>query len=101
MLAGMSDPVIHFVEIDAPTKTACGIPVKDGQIFMRGRPLSGTTIPSAVTCDPCSFRADEVKQELAARTAAENAAKAQAEHAQAVEDARNLLLQEQADGPRD
>lgn len=87
----MSDPVTHFVENNDSTRAPCGVPIKNGQIFLRGRPLSATTVPSAVTCDGCSVRADEVAAELAAAQKAQDAAAAAEAQEDAKRKARELL----------
>lgn len=94
MLAAMADPVTHFVDTEEsvqPTRTPCGVPIKDGQIFLRGRALSATTVPSAVTCDGCSVRADEVAKIRADREKAEQETAADAARQAEVAKARALL----------
>lgn len=87
----MSDPVTHFVESAEHAKTPCGLPIKDGQLFFRGRALSATTVPSAVTCDGCAVRADEVRAEQADRAAKEDEMRRENLRENALEEARQML----------
>lgn len=50
--------LVHYLDPAGPpiSSTACGLPCKDGQLVLSGRPLSMTTVRSATTCDPCRFK---------------------------------------------
>jgi hypothetical protein len=60
---------------EQPTKTGCGIPVKDGQAFAPdGSAIGLTTVPHSATCHGCIYQmSDEAKSEAASKGGHQNA----------------------------
>lgn len=50
--------LVHYLDPEAPpsAKTACGLPCRNGQVILSGRPLAVSVLRASVTCDPCRFQ---------------------------------------------